>query len=366
MKNTKLKTMEEILESFKKLEYKDKYKDKVKFIEDVNKTSNKLVEIIGKYYENNNGLISFNNIFKNDVLSLNDKEVILLIQNIDDICSLLLLITSLLSNYTSQKNLKLNINDLNKYFLNMDTIFKEKIKEPRYNEEKILKTLEKSRNKMINNAYKQCKYVLKCYSLFILIPIVSASRFHDIYKKTKFRHDEYERASINLMDSLLTYLSTNNLVYKEYKKFKFKESIAYLRHILDTSKRTFSLFTKIFIDIGAIIYFLIYGMKYIDNRIEKRENNLRKRYESLKKTTESVLFALNGDKIIPSIVEHSKSLENFNFDEEYKNECNFSESSTNYIKFIDESIGIIVHEYAYLKKYLYNERDILNNIKKRK
>lgn len=355
--------MEEILNIFNKNK-NYKLTKKKKFIKDIHIICNDIVKIIKECCDFNDGiLIEFDDTFNCDIRELKYDEVIFLIQNIDDISSFLLLLTSLLSNYTTKLNYELSYNQIFDYFNNIDEKFKEKIEKPVYNSKRVLKDLYKIERKLVNTNYKQSKYILNCFALFILLPIINNYKFKGFFSKKYYKNNKFNKINRNLMSMLSSYLSKNPLIYKTYKKYQTVQKISNIRYLFNIFNKILNKIFAILSDILTFIYFLLFGIKSINTEIEKYEKELVKKYEILRTATRNVVNNINNKQVLNDLIDYLNNI-NKDFETEYGNECKFSNSSNQYILFANKYLKEIIKDYIYLKKYLYNERDFLNNIKR--
>lgn len=357
-------TMDEILIELNNTKLSKKYQKKYDFIKEINKISNEIVNIIKTNKEKNEKVIELDNIFNCDINRIKENEIIGLIINIDDISSFILLLTSLFCNYTSQRTFNDNLNEIDTYFKQLDIKYRDKINnEPKYNKEVILKDLINIRNKIIKKTYNQVKYVLRCYATFIMIPLVSKEKLNTIYKKFKIEKAEYNKINEELMEALTTYLESSNIVLKEYKKVKHYEFFIILNKIREFVSHILSKCGKILIDILAFIYFIFYGIKFINKRIDYYEKELQDNFDILRKNTLNILNIINESRIMTDLFDYSNNKFDYDIDQQYLNESNFSNSTFEYITFANNYINKIIKIYIRLRKYLYNERDLLNNIR---
>lgn len=366
--NDNLITMNKILKKFKEsFEINDsnskKVNKKIKFIKETNKISDNIVEIIERYYTNNNNILID---FENNITELKYKEIIFLIQNIDDISSILLLITTLFSNYVTITNYKLDIDKVLEYYnkLNLDYMNKYNKKKIYYNKRKMLKDIIKIKNKIINKNYKQCKYIIKCFSLFVLIPTITSIKYNSFSKKMNLENIKIDKINKKMIEDITDYFTSNPYVYHQYKKTLFKQNINYIHRLKNMLSKIISKIIKLLLDVFNVIYFVNFGINSIDNEIKLYKQSLKDDYKTLTSTTYKILNIINKSEIIPTLIDAKKNNGFKDFDTSVKNEVNFSKSTSNYIIFIDQYISKLIHNYTQLYKYLYNEKDFLKNIKK--
>lgn len=357
-------SMEDILNTFKNTKEK-KFDKKLNFIKEIQEISDNLLEIIKNNSEKyNNTIIDFDKVFENDIRDLKEKDIVFLIQNIDDITSFMLLITSLLSNYTTKHNFELSYNEIFNYFSVLDEKFREKVKDPKYNKKRVLKDLYKYKKYLINTTNRQYKYIFNCFCLFILIPYVNTYKFFNIFNRKSFKLNKYNDINRDLIGKLTTYLSSNPKIYKKYKKLKAIQNLSKIGMIFGFIKNIITGIIKILIDILTFIYFLIYGIKIVDKEISFYEKKLVKDYNKLRDTTKEIINNLNEGDVLKDLLNYKNK--NYGiFENEVKNESNFSISSNKYIEYANKILKSIVKNYIYLRKYLYNEKDFLNNIKRK-
>lgn len=365
-------TMDKILKIFKESfeinnSNNKKTNKRLEFIKETNKVSDKIIEIIEKYYTNNNNvLMELDNIFGCDINKLKYQEIIFLIQNIDDISSILLLLTALFSNYVTLTNYKLDINKVLEYYnrLNFNYITKCNGREIYYDKKKMLKDITRIKTRIINKNYKQCKYIIKCFSLFVLIPTLTSIKYNSFSKKMDLENIKFNKINKELIDEITDYFTSNQYVYHQYKKTLFKQNINCVYRLKNMLSKIGSKITKFLLDIFNIIYFISFGMNSIDKEIELYEQTLDNDYKTLTSNTYKILNIINKSKIIPTLIDVKKNNGFDDFDLSVKNEINFSKSTSNYIIFTDKYISKIIHNYTQLHKYLYNEKDLLKNIRK--
>lgn len=357
-------TMDEILKELNETKLSKRYQKKYDFIKEVNKISNEIVNIIKTNKEKNEKVIELDNIFNCDINRIKENEIIGLIVNIDDICSFILLLTSLFCSYTSNRTFNTNIAEIDDYFKRLDLKYRDKIDGvPRYNKEAILKDLIKIRNRIIDKSFKQTRYILRCYATFILIPIVSKDKLNNLYKKFKLDKVEYNKINNELMETLTTYLNSSSFILKEYKKIRHYQIILKLNKIFEFFLHSFGRICKILVDIVAIFYFILHGIKFINKRIDKYEKALQDNFDILRTNTMNILNTINDSRIITDLIDYSNNIYNYDIEKQYLNESNFSNSTTNYIAFANKYLNKIIKIYVHLRKYLYNEKDLLNNIR---
>lgn len=354
--------MEDILNIFKS-ENNERLNKKRNFIKDVHKICNDIINIINNCRTEDGTIIDFDDTFGYDIRDLKSTEIMLLIQNIDDISSFLLLFTSLLSNYTTKLNYELSYNEMIKYFKDIDIKFKEKIEKPVYNKNRVLRDLRRYEKRLVNSNYRQSKYIMNCFGLFIMLPVINNYKFRSIFNKKFIKLDKFNMINRNLMKMLTSYLSDNPRVYKLFKKYRWRENIHSLKYLLIIFKKITFYITKFLLDISSFIYFLMFGMRNIDKEIKELEEKLVKDYNELRDNTRKIINNINNGEILDDLNNYLEG-NNKDFETEYNNETNFSNSSNRYILYADKKLNNIIKNYIHLKKYLYNERDFLNNIKK--
>lgn len=365
-----LKTMDEIIEMYNKIDTNDKdffnkrTINKLNYINEVSKLNNGIIDIIYNYYVKNDRICNtfdcFNNIDENKIT---DIEIIEIIHNVDELNSILLLITALLSHNTTRKKIENSNNELLNYFKELDDKYKKENSEVKYNYKRVLKCMFKCRKKMINNVYIQAKDILKCFSLFIFVPIMSNDEFKVFFNKKTLETIRSKHKINNLTLELTDFLSKNDKIYKLFKMFKFKQKIRIYKYSLNFVRK-FSMFIKhIISDVLNIIYFFSSGFKLIDDEINKTNKEMIDNYNNLRKSVFDVTNNINNGLVIKDLKKYSESLDDFDIETEYNNECKFNNSSKFFIKQTNQNIIAILVNYIHLYKHLIEERKVMDDIK---
>jgi len=364
-----LKTMNEIIEMYNKIDTNDKdffdkrTINKLNYINEVSKLNNGIINIIYNYFIKNNYICNTFNCFNNiDETKLTDKEIIEIIHNIDELNSILLLITALLSHNTTRKNIENSNVELLKYFKELDDKYKNENPNAKYNYKSVLKCMFKCRKKMINNVYKQAKDILKCFSLFIFVPIMSNDEFKVFFNKKTLETIKSKHKINELTLELTDFLSKNDKIYKLFRFFKFKQKIRIYKYSLNFVRKLSMLTKHIFSDILNIIYFFTSGFKTIDNEINKTQKEIINNYDRLRKSVFTVSNNINNGIVIKDLKRYSESLDDFDIKKEYDNECKFNNSSKFFIKETNNNIINILVNYIHLHKHLMEERKLMDNI----
>ena len=365
-------TMFNILTIYNKISIDDtKYFNKktikrLEYIQNVSNLNDEIIKIIHKYYENHEYIYDFSKVFDYvDDKNIKPNELINIVKKIDDLNSGLLLITSLLSHNTTKKNSEINHNKLIKHFIELDKKYKEKNLNIKYEVKSTLKIMCKCREKIINGVYKQAKDILKCFSLFILVPVVSNNEFRTLFGNKVYEHVRVLYSEYNLTELLIDCLSKNTYVYRKFKFYKFKQNLTFYKNTFNFIKKIGMLLSHIYLDILNLFYFFSFGFKSIDQEIKTYQKNIEDDINLLRKMTLGVVNNLNNGIVINRLYNYIFDMSKFNIEDEYKNECTFSECSSNFIKETDRVIKRLIGNYIHLNKYLYEERKLLDDVNKK-
>lgn len=358
----KYDTMENILADSSVFDTNRKIIQKISFVKKVIFITDRIVRIIDDNYEKNGEIIKLSNKLTDSINKIGDKDIIQLIKEVDEISLTLLLITSLLNNYASRLHFNASMDHIAKCFEHVDKLNKEKYNKPVYNRKNILKAIRKLRQDLINKFYIQSKNILRCFALYVSIPELCKKKL----KYIKNENDTLENSELTkkIIYELNECLYGNRIINKEYRKIKFEVFIRSISKIGDFIIKTIKTITGIFFDIFAFLYFLFHGIKLINNLISDKEKQLRKNFDEIIDMTTKITDTINNSDIIPDLVKRSESLEGFDYDKECERELLFSKSTIDYVNYCDKHLANIVSNYTNLRKYLYVEKDFLDNIKK--
>ena len=86
-------------------------------------------------------------------------------------------------------------------------------------------------------------------------------------------------------------------------------------------------------------------------------------YNNLRKSVFDVTNNLNNGLVIKDLKKYSESLDDFDIETEYNNECKFNNSSKFFIKQTNQNIIAILVNYIHLYKHLMEERKMMDDIK---
>lgn len=336
------------------------------YIKNVSALNEDIIKIIHDYYESNKYIYDFDKLFINiDTKNIKCDELINIIRSVDDLNSGLLLITSLLSHNTTKRTSEINHQKIINHFIELDKVYKQRNPNVMYNTSSILKMMCKYREKNIRTVYKQAKDILKCFSLFILVPAISNDEFRSLFGDKLYNRSKTNHECDNLTDLLTECLSKNQYVYKKFKFYKFEQKIAFYKRSFNIIKKIGILLKRFCLDILNLIYFFNYGFKNINKEISIYQKDIQKDINRLKKITIGVTNNLNNGIVINKLYDYIFDMKNFDVEQEYKNECTFSDCSSNFIKENNRIITRLMSNYIHLNKYLYEERQVLDEINKK-
>ena len=339
---------------------------KLNYIKNVSNLNNEIIKIIKKYYDENNYIYNFSKTFDHiDDKNINTDKLINIVKDVDDLNSGLLLLTSLLSHNTTKKNSELNHNEIINHFIELDKRYQKIKPNTVYETKSTLKLMCKCREKIIKSVYKQAKDILKCFSLFILVPVVSNKEFKSLFGSKICDKLNNIRENKSLTNLLTDCLSRNPYVYKKFKFYKFKQDLTIYKHTFNIIKKIKMIFNHIYLDLLNLIYFFSFGFKSIDKEIKDTQKHIEKDISLLRKITLSVINNLNNGIVINKLYNNIFDMIDFDIEQEYKNECTFSNCSSNFIKETDNIIKRLMKNYIHLNKYLYEERKLLDDINKK-
>lgn len=339
---------------------------RLNYIKNVSNLNDEIIKIIKNYYDKNNYIYNFSKTFEYiDDKNIKTDELINIVKDVDDLNSGLLLLTSLLSHNTTKRNGELNNNRMINHFIELDNRYQKIKPNTVYETKSTLKIMCKYRETIIKGVYKQSKDILKCFSLFILIPIVSNNEFKSIFGAKICDKLKNIRENNSLTNLLTDCLSKNPYVYKKFKFYKFKQDLIIYKHTFNIIKKVKIIFVHIYLDFLNLIYFFSFGFKSIDKEIKDTQKHIEKDVNLLRKMTLSVIDNLNNGIIINKLYDYIFDMKDFDIEQEYKNECTFSNCSINFIKETDNIIKRLMKNYIHLNKYLYEERKLLDDINKK-
>lgn len=339
---------------------------RLNYIKNVSSLNDEIIKIIKNYYDKNNYIYNFSKTFDYiDDKNIKTDELINIVKDVDDLNSGLLLLTSLLSHNTTKKNSELNHSRMINHFIELDKRYQKIKLNTVYDTKSTLKIMCKCREKIIKGVYKQSKDILKCFSLFILVPVVSNDEFKTIFGSKTCDRLKDIRENNSLTNLLTDCLSRNPYVYKKFKFYKFKQDLTIYKHTFNIIKKVKIFFDHIYLDLLNLIYFFSFGFRSIDKEIKDTQKHIEKDINSLRKMTLSVIDNLNNGIIINNLYNYTFDMQDFDIEQEYKNECTFSDCSSNFIKETDNIIKRLMQNYIHLYKYLYEERKILDDINRK-
>lgn len=339
---------------------------RLNYIKNVSSLNDEIIKIIKTYYDKNNYIYYFSKTFDYiDDKNIKTDELINIVKDVDDLNSGLLLLTSLLSHNTTKKNSELNHSRMINHFIELDKRYQKIKLNTVYDTKSTLKIMCKCREKIINGVYKQAKDILKCFSLFILVPVISNNEFRTLFGNKVYKHVKVLYSDHNLTELLTDCLSKNPYVYRKFKFYKFKQNLTFYKNTFNFIKKIGMLLSHIYLDILNLFYFFGFGFKSIDQEIKTYQKNIEDDVKLLRKMALGVVNNLNNGIVINKLYDYIFDMSEFNIEDEYKNECTFSECSSNFIKETDKVIKRLIGNYIHLNKYLYEERKLLDEVNKK-